>query len=58
MVTFDKVIQRGYKQYVEGKCKSTDPKPTEYANGSILLEMDTATVYMFDEASEVWRAWE
>lgn len=57
MVTFDKVIQLIGKKYVEGKCLSTDVKPTTYANGSILMEMDTSTLYMFDEKNKTWRAW-
>jgi len=39
---------------VEGECLSTDTKPTIYANGSILLEMDTGDVYMFNETGSVW----
>ena len=36
-------------------CLSTDTKPTVgVANGSILLEMDTGTFYVFDEAGEEW----
>lgn len=45
------------KKYVEGKCKSTDSKPLDVANGSTLLEIDTGTLYMFDESSNQWRAW-
>lgn len=43
--------------YVEGSCISTDTKPDDVANGSILLEMDTSTMYMFDENARTWRAW-
>lgn len=39
---------------VEGECLSTDTKPTIYANGSILLEMDTGDVYMFNETGSTW----
>ena len=39
---------------VQGKCLSTDTKPTDVANGSTLLEMDTGKVYMFDAAGETW----
>lgn len=42
------------KARVEGECLSTDTKPTIYANGSIVIEMDTGKVYMFDEANESW----
>lgn len=46
------------KTYVEGACLSSDTKPTEdISNGSILMEMDTATLYMFDETGAEWRAW-
>lgn len=44
----------------ELRCKSTDTKPTTFANGkqmtngSALLEMDTGDVYMFDAASNQW----
>lgn len=43
--------------YVEGFCLSTDEKPTDVANGSSLMEMDTKTLYFFDENARVWRAW-
>lgn len=44
------------KSYVEGVCISTDSKPTDgIANGSIILEMDTKKVYMYDEAGDTWR---
>lgn len=44
--------------YIEGSCLSADTKPTTgIANGSILMEMDTSTLYMFDEANSTWRAW-
>lgn len=50
----------------EPKCQfelfglSADEKPTTYegaavANGSIFVEMDTSTVYAFDEENELWR---
>ena len=45
------------KKIIEGECLSTDGKPTNCANGSKLFEMDTSTLYMFDEANKVWRAW-
>ena len=46
-------------KFIEGVCLSTDTKPTgnEIANGSILLEMDTSTLYMYDRDSTEWRAW-
>lgn len=47
------------KEYFEGSCVSADEKPTDQSvgNGSILIEMDTSTVYMYDEANQAWRAW-
>lgn len=49
MVTLDTnyTIQR----YV---CLSTDTKPSA-SNGSLLLEMDTGIVYVYDETGESWR---
>ena len=36
-------------------CLSTDTMPTEdIVNGSICLEMDTGTFYVFDEAGSQW----
>ena len=44
--------------YGEGTCLALDNKPTEnIANGSKLLEMDTATLYMFDAQNKQWRPW-
>lgn len=59
MITFDKASNQGlYKRYVEGKCLSTDTKPTSnIANGSVLVEMDTSKVFMFDEANSQWKEW-
>lgn len=39
---------------VQGKCLSSDTKPTNVANGSMLLEMDTGKVLMFDADGEAW----
>lgn len=45
--------------YFNAVCVSSDTKPTTgVANGSICIEMDTGTIYFFDEANHVWRAWE
>lgn len=33
---------------------STDEKPTDVANASTFYEMDTATLYMYDEQNKVW----
>jgi hypothetical protein len=35
---------------------STDTKPTDVANGSRFLEIDTGTVYYFDEENAEWYA--
>lgn len=45
------------KRYIEGACTSSDSKPTDVANGSILMEMDTSQLYMFDEDAGAWRVW-
>lgn len=42
------------KNRVEGECLSTDTKPTTYANGSILIEIDTGKVFMFNETGSEW----
>jgi len=45
--------------YFEGTCLSSDTKPTQgVANGSKLLEMDTATLYMWDAAGQQWLPWQ
>jgi hypothetical protein len=33
---------------------STDTKPVSAANGSTFLEMDTGTIYFYDEDSSDW----
>lgn len=46
--------------YYEGTCLSTDVKPTDYddlANGSCLKEIDTSTLYFWDEENGTWRGW-
>lgn len=58
MVTYRKnEIMTTGKSLIEISCLSSDTKPTDCANGSIAMEMDTATVFMFDEATKTWRAW-
>lgn len=47
----------GIVNYVEGSCLSTDDKPEDVANGSVLFEMDTGIMYKFDEENTAWRAW-
>ena len=58
--TLERQIAEG-KFYREGVCLSDDTKPTTdttLSNGSLLLEMDTATPYFFDEDNAEWRAWQ
>lgn len=54
----DSVIQANATENVkcrEGVCLSTDTKPTDWENGSTLLEMDTKKVYVFDKTNNTWR---
>ena len=47
------------KYYLEGVCLSGDTKPTVgIANGSVLIELDTSTLYIYDEENSTWRAFE
>lgn len=46
------------KRLVEIICLSTDSKPTDKANGSCLIEMDTSKIYFFDDASNTWKEFE
>lgn len=40
---------------IEGSCLSSDTKPTAgIANGSIMVEVDTGTVFFFNETSSEW----
>lgn len=46
------------KVLAEAAGLSTDAKPTTgIANGSTFIEMDTSTLYFFDEEAGTWRAW-
>lgn len=36
-------------------CLSSDSKPADVDNGSVLIEMDTKKVYFFDEENHTWR---
>lgn len=54
-----RVIERKWmesgKDYVEVAGTSTESKPTEgLVTGSLFLEVDTGTVYAFDETTETW----
>lgn len=45
----------GTKHYVEAAGLSTDTKPTtNLVTGSLFLEVDTGTVYAFDETTNTW----
>ena len=60
ITSFNKVydsVQKTYNNHREGTCLSTDTKPTDWDGGSILLETDTSTVYIYDAEAEQWRAW-
>ena len=35
---------------------SSDTKPDNAPNGSLFIEMDTGTVWIYDEENELWRA--
>lgn len=57
MVTFEGSVKSipGVISYAaKGACLSTDTKPTNVGNGSILLEMDTGKTYAFDAEGEEW----
>lgn len=55
-ITFKDIAED--KSYIEGSCLSTDDKPTTgVKGGSKLLEIDTSTLYIYDEDNTVWRAW-
>lgn len=56
MVTFSAISRvNSETPCCEGFCLSTDAKPTEnIRNGSILVEIDTGTVFFFNEDSSTW----
>lgn len=55
LTTIRLVRETRNKQIKEIACLSTDTKPTEgVANGSILIEMNTGKIYMFNEAGAEW----
>lgn len=41
----------------EGTCLSTDTKPTDREGGSVLMEIGTSKVYIYDQAGGIWREW-
>ena len=43
------------KQLVDIACLSTDTKPTTgIMNGSMLIEVNTGKLYVFDESASTW----
>lgn len=36
---------------------SSDTKPTDVPNGSVFVEMDTTTIFVFDAENTYWRQW-
>ena len=56
MITYNKSTQATDKTvYVEGVCLSSDAKPTSgIANGSMLIEINTGKIFMFNEAGSAW----
>jgi hypothetical protein len=64
MVTWQKQQFMGERDgvlatYYEGTCLSTDEKPTgeEIYNGSCLMEIDTCTLYVYDDEHDEWLEW-
>lgn len=46
------------KVRISAHCLSEDTKETAgIANGSTCIEMDTSTLFFFDETNNIWRAW-
>ena len=53
--TIDSKLTDTNRAYVELAGIHTDTKPTDgIATGSIFTEVDTGTVFFFNEASETW----
>ena len=47
-----------HKWLIEATCESTDAKPgAGYMTGSILTEVDTGTVYFYDEDADEGEEW-
>lgn len=64
MLTYDDkitVTEQGmeYVRPTKGYCLSSDTKPTEgVGNGSVLIEMDTSTLFFFDAENGEWLPWD
>ena len=58
---FEQVVQvptpNGNKRWVSGTCKAKEEKPKDVAFGSRLLEIDTSTMYHFDDETQQWLPW-
>ena len=55
MVTLYPISIQNGKQLCEGFCLSTDDKPNnQIANGSLITEIDTGKIYLFNEESSAW----
>lgn len=57
------LIDRPYaleqKRYIYAAGLAADTKPTEdVVTGSVFLELDTSTLYIYDEENSTWRAFE
>ena len=62
MITYEKTPlvslnggKEGYNK--QGFCLSTDTKPLNVPNGTILIEIDTSKIFLFDAENEVWSEW-
>ena len=55
MLSINYVKKLAGKDYVEGACLSSDVKPTaRLATGSMLVEVDSGKLFLYDEQSERW----
>ena len=57
VVTSNKSVHANGKKSMQSNyyCLSTDTKPTTgVENGDKLIEMDTGTLYLYDEANKTW----
>lgn len=53
MVSANRRILYG-EVYNDVRCLSTDEKPTDVKNGSVLTEIDTGKQFLFDSDSRTW----
>ena len=45
------------RDWIFGTCLSGESKPTDVAFGSRLMEIDTATMYHFNQNTSTWIPW-